>query len=46
MMLSLAESLVENRGFNGQDMAQRFANNFNADRGGYGSGTIQALFIE
>ena len=44
MMISLAESLVENRGFDGQDMAQRFVDNFNPDRG-YGSGTIQALFM-
>ncbi len=44
MMIALAESLVEHRGFNGQDMAQRFADNFNPDRG-YGSGTIQALFM-
>lgn len=44
MMIALAESLVENRGFNGHDMARRFEDNFNPDRG-YGSGTIQALFM-
>ncbi|NIN53605.1 MAG: hypothetical protein GTN80_10900 [Nitrososphaeria archaeon] len=37
MMIGVAESLIENRGFDGERMAQRFINNYNAYRG-YGFG--------
>jgi len=42
MMISVAESLVEKRGFDGNDMARRFVENYNPSRG-YGGGTYQAL---
>lgn len=42
MMISVAESLIENKGFDGDDMAMRFVENCNVDRG-YGAGTLIAL---
>jgi len=42
MMIGVAESLASVGGFDGEDMANRFIDNFNLDRG-YGGGTIQAL---
>lgn len=37
MMIGVAESLIKNRGFNGEDMAKTFIKNFNSSRG-YGLG--------
>lgn len=42
MMIGVAESLLDSQGFDGQDMAMKFLNNFNLNRG-YGAGTSQAL---
>jgi ADP-ribosylglycohydrolase len=42
MMIGVAESLIECRGFDGADMARRFAASFDASRG-YGPGTIKAI---
>ncbi len=42
MMIGVAESLIENRGFNGADMAAKFIQNYHARRG-YGPGTKEAL---
>ena len=42
MMIGIAESLVHCKGFNGEDMAQRFVSNFDLTRG-YGPGAIMAI---
>lgn len=42
MMIGVAESLVERRGFDPADMALRFANNYDPRRG-YGPGTMKVL---
>jgi poly(ADP-ribose) glycohydrolase ARH3 len=42
MMIGVAESLIEHKGFNGADMARRFIQNYDAKRG-YGPGTQEAL---
>ncbi len=42
MMIAVAESLMECRGFDGLDMARRFVDGFNPERG-YGRGTVLAL---
>jgi poly(ADP-ribose) glycohydrolase ARH3 len=42
MMIGVAESLIENKGFNGADMARRFIQNYDAKRG-YGPGSKEAL---
>jgi poly(ADP-ribose) glycohydrolase ARH3 len=42
MMIGVAESLVERRGFDAEHMAQRFAANYEPHRG-YGAGTHQVL---
>jgi poly(ADP-ribose) glycohydrolase ARH3 len=42
MMIAIAESLVDNSGFDGEDMGNKFVENLNLDRG-YGAGTVQAL---
>jgi poly(ADP-ribose) glycohydrolase ARH3 len=42
MMIGVAESLIENRGFNGADMAAKFIRNYHARRG-YGPGSKEAL---
>jgi poly(ADP-ribose) glycohydrolase ARH3 len=42
MMIGVAESLIENKGFNGSDMALKFISNYNVDRG-YGSGSKEVL---
>lgn len=42
LMISLAESLIENRGFKGEKLAGNFLNNYNPKRG-YGRGTSTAL---
>lgn len=42
MMIAVAESLVECRSFDGEDMARRFVTSFDPRRG-YGPGTIKAL---
>ncbi len=42
MMIAVAESLVRKRGFDGEDMAQSFLENFDPRRG-YGAGTVSAL---
>jgi poly(ADP-ribose) glycohydrolase ARH3 len=42
MMIGIAESLVNCKGFNGEDMAQRFVTNFDLTRG-YGPGAISAI---
>ena len=42
MMISVAESLVECGGFNGEDMARRFAENYELHRG-YGAGAHQVI---
>ena len=42
MMIGVAESLIENRGFNGEDMVKRFIRNFKFWRG-YGYGPIKVL---
>ncbi|MFQ5751697.1 MAG: ADP-ribosylglycohydrolase family protein, partial [bacterium] len=42
MMIAVAESLVHCKGFNGEDMARRFLDNYDPRRG-YGSGTVLAL---
>ncbi len=42
MMIGIAESLIENKGFNGEHMAHRFIANFNVLRG-YGSGSRRVL---
>lgn len=44
MMIGVAESIVEFKGFNGADMADRFVNLFNHKRG-YGQGTVNALSL-
>ncbi len=44
MMIGIAESLVECKGFNGRDMADRFVKLYNPERG-YGGGTVRALFL-
>ncbi len=41
-MIGVAESLVENKGFNGADMALKFIRNYDATRG-YGPGSKEAL---
>ncbi len=42
MMKGVAESLIENKGFNGEHMATRFIENYDPRRG-YGPGTREAL---
>lgn len=42
MMIATAESLVECKGFDGEDMARRFLESY-VPRRGYGRGTVQAL---
>ncbi|MDI6886130.1 MAG: ADP-ribosylglycohydrolase family protein [archaeon] len=42
MMIGVAESLIEHKGFNGADMARRFIQNYDATRG-YGPGSKAAL---
>ncbi|MFQ6040646.1 MAG: ADP-ribosylglycohydrolase family protein [Candidatus Poribacteria bacterium] len=42
MMIGIAESLVHCKGFNGEDMAQRFVSNFDLTRG-YGPGAMMAI---
>ena len=42
MMIGVAESLIENRGFNGADMALKFIQNYD-ERRGYGPGSTEAL---
>ncbi len=42
MMIGVAESLIENKGFNGEDMAKRFIENYDPKRG-YGPGSKEAL---
>jgi poly(ADP-ribose) glycohydrolase ARH3 len=42
MMIGVAESLIENKGFNGADMARRFIENYDMRRG-YGPGSKEAL---
>ena len=42
MMIGVAESLIENKGFNGEDMAHKFIQNYNPRRG-YGPGSKEAL---
>ena len=42
MMIGVAESLIENKGFNGEDMALRFIENYDQSRG-YGPGSKEAL---
>lgn len=42
MMISVAESLIENKGFNGADMALKFIKNYN-DYRGYGPGSKEVL---
>ncbi len=44
MMIGIAESLVECKGFNGRDMAHRFVKLYNHERG-YGGGTVKALSL-
>jgi poly(ADP-ribose) glycohydrolase ARH3 len=44
MMIGIVESLVENKGFNGRDMADRFVKLYNPERG-YGGGTVRALSL-
>ncbi len=44
MMIGIAESLVQCRGFNGRDMAGRFVKLYNPERG-YGGGTVKALSL-
>ena len=44
MMIGIAESLVQCRGFNGRDMAGRFVKLYNPERG-YGGGTVRALSL-
>ncbi len=42
MMIAMGESLIRNKGFDGEDMARSFLDNYSPDRG-YGAGTVQAL---
>ncbi|MDI6810315.1 MAG: ADP-ribosylglycohydrolase family protein [archaeon] len=42
MMIGVAESLIEHKGFNGADMARTFIQNYDATRG-YGPGSKEAL---
>ncbi|MBE0515782.1 MAG: ADP-ribosylglycohydrolase family protein [Methanophagales archaeon] len=42
MMIGVAESLIEHKGFNGANMARRFIQNYDAKRG-YGPGSKEAL---
>jgi len=42
MMIGVAESLIENKGFDGEDMATRFIDNYDPSRG-YGPGSKEAL---
>lgn len=42
MMIGVAESLIDSKGFDGMDMAWRFIRNFDITRG-YGPGTVQTL---
>ena len=42
MMIGIAESLIDNRDFDGEDMSWRFIRNFEITRG-YGPGTIRTL---
>ena len=42
MMIGVAESLIENKGFNGDHLAKTFIKNFNIHRG-YGLGPIRVL---
>ncbi len=44
MMIGIAESLVECKGFDGRDMADRFVRLYNPERG-YGGGTVRALSL-
>ena len=44
MMIGIAESLVECKGFNGRDMADRFVKLHDPERG-YGAGTVRALSL-
>ncbi len=44
MMIGIAESLVECKGFNGRDMADRFVKLYDPERG-YGGGTVRALSL-
>ncbi|MBD3183820.1 hypothetical protein GF312_16165 [Candidatus Poribacteria bacterium] len=42
MMISIAESLIENKGFEGADVARKFTENFDPMRG-YGSGAVRVI---
>jgi len=42
MMIGVAESLIENKSFNGEEMALRFTENYDPSRG-YGPGSKEAL---
>jgi poly(ADP-ribose) glycohydrolase ARH3 len=42
MMIGVAESLIENKGFNGADMARKFIQNYDVKRG-YGPGSKEVL---
>jgi len=42
MMIGVAESLIENKGFNAADMALKFIRNYNEKRG-YGPGSREVL---
>ncbi len=44
MMIGIAESIVKYKGFNGKDMADKFVNLYNPERG-YGGGTVRALSL-
>ena len=44
MMIGIAESIIECDGFDGADMADRFINLYNPERG-YGQGTVNALSL-
>lgn len=44
MMIGIAESMVECKGFNGRDMADRFVKLYDPERG-YGGGTVRALSL-
>jgi poly(ADP-ribose) glycohydrolase ARH3 len=42
LMIGVAESLIESKGFDGENMAHKFLDNFEAYRG-YGPGTVRVL---
>jgi poly(ADP-ribose) glycohydrolase ARH3 len=47
MMIGVAESLIENRGFNGEHMAKTFIKNFDSSRGyGFGAQIVLQLVSE